>query len=203
MRRPTVKNNPPSCPSVAYPSHLRQPSLGAPVVRRVREQLPWLVGEQRAWIGPQVLDAILGKPPLHLGERVAMLFGMLILIAQPRLAPRRLVSRSSQHRIEWDEPESRKTRHDTAKPRGQRARTCCRRLARSSRPAAQVAPGARTRRADSGCGAAHPTSTRRRTRPPCRPGCCRSVSTNCTRGARSAAPPRRRARAPRVSNRRR
>src|SRR5438045_3329147 len=78
----------------SHPAQLRQPALDQPVVRRAREEIlrpalsgvEGLVFQHRAWIGPQVLDALVGEPALHFGERVPVLFGMLILIAQPRLA---------------------------------------------------------------------------------------------------------------------
>ena len=100
----------------AHPAQLRQPAFRAPVVGGVREQLAWFIAQDCARIGPQIFDAILGKPALDLGERVAVLFGMLILIAEPRLPPRRLGAPISQHRIERDDAEPRPPRHETPQP---------------------------------------------------------------------------------------
>ena len=65
------------------PAELRQPSLGPPVVGGPSEQIVNLFAENRARVGSQVLDAVLGEPLLDFGERVDVLFGMLVLIASP------------------------------------------------------------------------------------------------------------------------
>jgi hypothetical protein len=76
-------------PQRAHPSKLCQRALKTPVICCVREQsFLCLLNKQRAWIGPCIIDTALGKLPLHLGERVAVLLGMLILIAQPCHTPR-------------------------------------------------------------------------------------------------------------------
>ena len=79
-------------PERADPGELRQPALKTPVVCSAREQLFLrLLTEHRARVRPYVIDAILGKPALHLGQRVTVLLGMLILVSQPRSAPRRVM----------------------------------------------------------------------------------------------------------------
>ena len=61
-----------------HPAQLRQPALQPPVVDRAREQLPRFIAEHRARVRPQVLDVVLGKPALDFGQRVAVLFGVLL-----------------------------------------------------------------------------------------------------------------------------
>ena len=78
----------PECPN---PAKLRQPTLGSPVVGGKLEKLPRILPDERAGIRSDILDAVLGEPALNLRQRVTMLFGMLILVAEPCLAPRRLV----------------------------------------------------------------------------------------------------------------
>ena|SRR5579872_2447702 len=77
-----VKNSPPSLPSRRIqPSCASQPSGSQlSVAGEVGRVLP----EDRAWIGSQVLHAILPKPALHFSERVSVLLGVLVLIAEPR-----------------------------------------------------------------------------------------------------------------------
>jgi hypothetical protein len=91
-----------------HPSELRQPPFGPPVVRRRLEQFPFVVGEHRARIRAQVLDAVVGEPALDFAERVPVLLRMLILIAQPRLAPGRFALAIPKDRIEWNPPEARR-----------------------------------------------------------------------------------------------
>src|SRR5689334_3492652 len=77
------------------PAKLRQPAFGPPVVGGPGEEirnLVDLVAKDRARIRSQVLDAVLGEPPLHLGQRVHVLLGMLVLITEPCLTPRRLAA---------------------------------------------------------------------------------------------------------------
>jgi hypothetical protein len=95
-----------------HPSELRQPSLDGPVVVCRCKHIVRVIAEDSARIAPHVLDVVLGEPPLYLGERVAVLFRMLILIAKPRLAASRLAAALSQHGIERDETESRQPRRD-------------------------------------------------------------------------------------------
>src|SRR4030095_8243460 len=64
----------------------------------------------------QVLDAILREPPLDLGERAAVLFGMLILIAEPRFPSCRLIGPVPQDGIEWDHAETRPSRNEPSQP---------------------------------------------------------------------------------------
>jgi hypothetical protein len=78
-------------PERANPAKLRQPTLGSPVVGGKLEKLLRILPDERAGVRSDVLDTVLGKPTLNFRERVTMLFGMLILVAEPRLAPRRLV----------------------------------------------------------------------------------------------------------------
>ena len=92
--RPTVTNKPPSWPSVRIQPIWASHALDCQLSAGGGEQFVRLVAISRARIGPQVLDVVFGEPPLHFGERVAMLLGMLILVAQPRLAPRGLGRRS-------------------------------------------------------------------------------------------------------------
>ena len=79
-------------PKRANPADLRQPTLGSPdVVGQLEKLVLVILADECAGVCSNVLDAVLGKPALNLRERVAMLLGMLILVADPRLAPRRLV----------------------------------------------------------------------------------------------------------------
>ena len=68
-------------PERANPANLRQPTLGSPVVGGHFEKLLRILADERAGVRSDVLDAVLGKPALNLGERVSMLLGMLILVA--------------------------------------------------------------------------------------------------------------------------
>src|SRR5439155_8528170 len=86
----------------AHPTDLREPSFDAPVVLRLREQLVGFGGEHRARVCAHVLDVVLREPALYLRERVAMFLRMPVLIADPRLAPRRFVVAIAQHGIERD-----------------------------------------------------------------------------------------------------
>ena len=81
-------------PECLHPPELGEPALQPPVVLRWSKQLglfSLIAAEKSAGIGPHVLDAVLGKPALHLGERMSMFLRMLVLIAPPRLAPSRIV----------------------------------------------------------------------------------------------------------------
>src|SRR6266849_10241454 len=82
------------------PTELREPGLEPPVVDGRREELRRFVGDQRTRVRADVLDAVLAEPALHLAERMAVLLGMLILVAQPRSASRRLVRPIDQDRVE-------------------------------------------------------------------------------------------------------
>src|SRR4051812_33921354 len=93
-----------------HPFDLRYPALEVPVVRRLREKLSAIIVEQRARVGPQVLDIVRGEPPFHVGDRVAMFLGMLILITQPGLPAGGFVAPVAQHRIERHEAKSREPR---------------------------------------------------------------------------------------------
>src|SRR5207247_2964707 len=53
-----------------------------------------LLAQYRGRACPRVLDAILGRPRLHLGERVTVFPGMLRLITEPHLLPRRSLFRA-------------------------------------------------------------------------------------------------------------
>src|SRR5262249_27321449 len=99
-----------------HPAELREPSFETPVVAGRGEQITGLIGEQRAWIRPNVLDAVAGEPALDFRERMTMLLGMLILIAQPRVAPRGLAGAIPQHRIEGNVPVVRRARDDAPQP---------------------------------------------------------------------------------------
>src|SRR5436189_708248 len=79
-------------PETPHPFELRQPSLEPPVVLRRRKQIRGPISRHSARIAPHVLDVVLFEPALDYGERMPMLFRMLILIAQPRLASRRFAA---------------------------------------------------------------------------------------------------------------
>ncbi len=89
-------------PQRANPAQLCQPTFGMPAVGSHREKLLRVLADQRARVSSDVLNAVFAKPALDLRDRVAVFFRMLILIAQPRLPPRRLVPPITQHRIERD-----------------------------------------------------------------------------------------------------
>ena len=90
---PDREEQPALAPERAHPPDLREPAFEPPVVGGGREQILGRVVEDRARIRAQILDAVLREPALHFGDGVAMLLGMPVLIAQPRLAARRLVPR--------------------------------------------------------------------------------------------------------------
>jgi len=78
-------------PERANPANLRQPALGSPVVGGKLEKLLRILPDEGAGVRSDVLDAVLGKPALNFRKCVVMLLGMLILVAEPRLAPRWIV----------------------------------------------------------------------------------------------------------------
>src|SRR5258708_32535598 len=82
------------------PPEFRQPRLRPPVVSGRREEILLLLADKRTGVSPQKLDAIFFEPTLHLGERVAVLLGMTILVAQPGFAPGWLILPIVQYRIE-------------------------------------------------------------------------------------------------------
>src|SRR6266566_5205174 len=71
-----------------HPGKLREPLFRRPRVSALREELVGVDRKQRRWIGPDVLDVVRREPSLHFAESVPVLGRMLILIAQPGLAPR-------------------------------------------------------------------------------------------------------------------
>jgi hypothetical protein len=70
---------------------LRQPVLGLPPVGCRCEEILRILADECAEVRPDIVNSILIEPALHLGESMPVLLGMLILVAQPRLAPRRLI----------------------------------------------------------------------------------------------------------------
>src|SRR5258708_23130566 len=84
----------------SHPAELRQPRLRTPCIAGGGEKIVRSLTDECARVRPNILDAILVKPILHFAQGVPMLFGMLILIPQPCLPPRRLVVPFTQHRIE-------------------------------------------------------------------------------------------------------
>src|SRR5436309_12809195 len=94
----------------AHPAELRQPRFRQPVVGGGSEQVFRLFTEDRARIGAQVFDAVLRKPALHFRDGMTMLFRVLILIAQPRVAPSRLAGAIAQDGVERHESETRQPR---------------------------------------------------------------------------------------------
>src|SRR5581483_12432827 len=81
------------------PAKLREPSLDSPVVRCRIEQSARLAAQDGARIGAHVLDVVRRKPGLDGGERMPVLLGMAVLIAEPRLVPRWLLPALPEHRI--------------------------------------------------------------------------------------------------------
>jgi len=57
------------------------------------------------------VDTVRGEPTFHLADGVAMLFRMLVLIAKPRLAPRRFVAAVPQHGVERHDAKPCEARH--------------------------------------------------------------------------------------------
>ena len=86
------------------------------ILDRVEEALRWLFRKERARVGAQVFDAVLAKPALHFPERVPVLLGVLVLIAQPGEAPRGLGGAIAQHRIEGHD--AGQPVHRAAEPQG-------------------------------------------------------------------------------------
>ena len=104
-------------PERAHPPELREPTLQPPVVLRPREEVAFLAllaAEQRAGIGPHLLDAVLSKPALNLGQRVSMFFRMIVLIATPRLPSLRVVLPFTQDWIERNQSPTGDPCDDTA-----------------------------------------------------------------------------------------
>ena len=112
-----------------HPYELSKPTFDLPVVCSVREQMIGIAirvvaaSHESARIGPEVLDFVLGKPPLHFAQRVPMLLGMLILIAQPRLVTPGLVLAISQDGVERNHPISREPGDEPSQPQRE-ARDC-------------------------------------------------------------------------------
>src|SRR6266700_4581541 len=81
-------------PERANPADLREPSLRLPIVSGLSEQFlrvfARISADECARISSNIVDAVLADPALHLSESVAVLLGMLVLIAQPRFPSRRL-----------------------------------------------------------------------------------------------------------------
>src|SRR5581483_7683683 len=66
-----------------------------------------------------VLDVVRRKPGLDGGERMPVLLGMAVLIAEPRLVPRWLLPALPEHRIEGHEPEAARAGHRPSYAKGQ------------------------------------------------------------------------------------
>ena len=73
-------------PELVNPTELREPALKAPVVGGGREEVGRVFADERAGICADKFNIVLDKPLLNLIERMAMLFRMEILIAEPRFA---------------------------------------------------------------------------------------------------------------------
>ena len=86
------------------PAKLRKPALEQPVVGGEPEQVGRVFADERAGICADKFNIVLDKPLLDLIERMAMLFRMLILIAEPRVASSWFVLSIAQYRIERDRP---------------------------------------------------------------------------------------------------
>ena len=84
----------------ANPAELRKPALEQPVVSGEREEVCRVFANQGAGICADKFDIVMGKPLLNLTKRMAMLFRMLILIAEPRFASSWVVFSAAQDRIE-------------------------------------------------------------------------------------------------------
>ncbi len=87
-------------PERANPSDLREPSLGPPSVGGGREKILRALADERAGVGPNILDAVLVEPALHFGESMPVFLRMLILVPKPSLTPCWLAFPIAQHRIE-------------------------------------------------------------------------------------------------------
>src|ERR1022692_39498 len=84
----------------SHPAELRQPGLGTPCIAGSNKKIVRRLADECAGVRSNILDAVLIEPILHFAQGVPMLFGMLILIPQPCLPPRRLAVPFAQHRIE-------------------------------------------------------------------------------------------------------
>ena len=80
---------------LANPTELRQPALESPVVGGEREEVIRIFANKRAGICADKFNIVLHKPLLNFTERMAMLFRMLILIAEPRLMSGRFMFRAA------------------------------------------------------------------------------------------------------------
>src|SRR5262249_49794555 len=90
----------------ARPANLGQQALETPIVLgRLKQRTAFerLSRDERVGIRAHVLDVVFAKPALHLTNGVAVFLRVLILVAQPGLAPRRLGPSIAQDRIERDE----------------------------------------------------------------------------------------------------
>ena len=113
-RRPTVMNKPPSRPSVQiHPTcAIHSSSAQSSTVRAKRSSgssSSTALGNVRRYS-----TSLSANQCLHLGEGVAVFLWMLILIAQPGLASRRLVPPIAQDGIEGHDPKSRQPRDHPA-----------------------------------------------------------------------------------------
>src|SRR5260370_33687552 len=91
-------------PERANPADLREPSLGPPSVGSRREEILRIFADERAGIRPYIFDAVLVEPALHFHKSMPVFLRMLILIAQPSLAPRRPAALVAYHPIERNPP---------------------------------------------------------------------------------------------------
>src|SRR6266545_4012314 len=85
------------------PAQLRKPVFEPPIVfGSAKKSVPLqrLGRDERIGVRSQEIDSVLAEPTLHFADRVAVLFGMYVLIAQPRLAAFGFGGSIAQHRIE-------------------------------------------------------------------------------------------------------
>ena len=99
-RRPTVTNSPPSGPRLLIQTELRQPGFGTPCIAGGGEKIVRSLADECTRVCPNILNAILVEPTLHLAHRVPMLFGMLILVPQPCNPPLGVGISFAQHGIQ-------------------------------------------------------------------------------------------------------
>src|SRR3954470_11474289 len=102
----------------ADPGELGYRPLDRPVVFLL-EQRVGLSVEERAGKGAQPGEAVLAQPAAHFAQRVPMLLHVTVLVAQPRLAARRLAAAGGEHRVAGNPAIARESRDGPPRPQRQ------------------------------------------------------------------------------------
>src|SRR5882762_1641677 len=84
-----------------HPGELRHRAFDPPIVL-LREELVRFSAQERAGEGPQVGEPAGAEPGAHLTQGVPVLLHVLVLVAEPGMAPRGFVLALGEHRIAGD-----------------------------------------------------------------------------------------------------